>query len=181
MKTAIVVGHTTGADKGAYSNYLKLSEQPFNAMVAAALKKLGPERYDVYTHNLQNYYEREKFLADKLNKLNYDLVIELHFNAASESANGTEVCYYYASNKGKTAAQFIAAGMSVAYDTKLRGDKGARALVNKNDRGYWFVYLPKAPAIILEPFFGSNPESLKFADVERYACELDHILKGLKL
>jgi N-acetylmuramoyl-L-alanine amidase len=181
MKIAIVVGHTTGADKGAYSAYLKQSEQPFNNAVAQALKCLAPQSYDVYTHSLQSYYEREKLLADKINKQAYDLVLELHFNAASPAANGTEVCYFFNSAKGKKAAQYIAAGLSLAYDTTLRGDKGARALVNKNDRGYWFIYLPKAPAIIIEPFFGSNPEALKFADVGRYASELHHILQGLKL
>lgn len=181
LKIALVVGHTTGADKGAYSPYLKSAEQPFNLEVANKLRTLAPAMYDVYTHNLQSYYEREKFLASRLNAKAYDLVIELHFNAASPAANGTECCYYFNSSKGKKAAQTIAAGLSYHFDTTLRGDRGARALTNKNDRGYWFVYLPKAPAIILEPFFGSNPESTKFANTDLYAQELHTILSNLTL
>lgn len=181
MKVAVIVGHTIGADKGAYSAYLKKSEQPYNTEVANALKACAPNMYDVYTHKLQSYYERQKFIAGVLNKQNYDLVIELHFNAASPAANGTECLYYFSSTKGKKAAQTIAAGLAYTFDTTVRGDKGARALSNKDDRGYWFVYLPKAPAIIVEPFFGSNPEALKFADTSLYASELHNIISNLKL
>lgn len=181
MKVAVVVGHTTGADKGAFSKFLKSSEQPFNKMVADELKALAPHTYDVYVHQLQSYYDRQKVMAAKLNLQNYDLIIELHFNAAdSETANGTEACYYYASRKGKDAAQHISIGLAMAYGTKLRS-AGAKALVNKNDRGYWFTYLPKAPAIIVEPFFGTNPESEKFADVAKYAKELHHLISNLTL
>lgn len=181
LKVAVVVGHTTGADKGAYSPYLNSSEQPFNLKVANALRDIDPSSYDVYQHSLQSYYDREKVLADKVNKGNYDLVVELHFNAASPAANGTECCYYFNSKKGKLAASTIAAGISYHYGTALRGDNGARALVNKNDRGYWFVYLPKAPAVIIEPFFGSNPEATKFADVNQYAQVLHNVIKPLAL
>lgn len=181
MKVAVIVGHTIGADKGAYSTYLKKSEQPYNLEVANALKACAPDKYDVFTHKLQSYYDRQKFMADVLNKGKYDLVIELHFNAASPAANGTECLYYFGSAKGKKAAQTIAQGLAYAFDTSLRGDKGGRALANKADRGYWFVYLPKAPAVIIEPFFGSNPEADKFKDVGLYASELHNILQNLKL
>lgn len=181
LKVAIVVGHTVGADKGAFSPFLNKSEQPYNTELANALHALAPGMYDVYTHKLQSYYDRQKFMADVLNKKAYDLVIELHFNAASPAANGTECLYYFASVKGKKAAQTIAAGIAYCFDTTLRGDKGARALTNKNDRGYWALYLPKAPAIIYEPFFGSNAEAKKFADVGLHAAELHNIIKNLQL
>lgn len=180
IKIAIVVGHTPKGDQGAYSPHLQKSEQPFNLGVAAnALKELAPNTYDVYTHTIQGYYERQKALATLLNGKAYDLVIELHFNAASPLANGTECLYWFASKKGKEYAQAISAGIAKEYGTTIRGDKGARALVNKEDRGYWFTYLPKAPAVIVEPFFGSNEEALKFKDEKRYACVLHNILMGL--
>lgn len=181
MKIALVVGHTNGADKGAFSPYLKQSEQPYNHALAQALKSCAPSQYDVYTHNLQNYYDRQKFMAGLLNKQKYDLVLELHFNAASPAANGTECLYYFASAKGKLVAQKLAQGISYAFDTTLRGDAGARALTNKNDRGYWAVYLPKAVAVIYEPFFGSNVEALKFKDVALHASEMHSIIQNLKI
>ena len=82
----------------------------------------------------------------------------------------------YVSKKGKEYAQAISEGIAKEYDTTIRGDKGARALVNREDRGYWFTYLMKAPAVIVEPFFGSNEEALKFKDEKQYACALHNIL-----
>lgn len=177
-KYAIIVGHTNGGDKGAHSTHLGKSEQPYNLEVANALKALDPNKYDVYTHDLQTYYTRQKALAAKLNAKNYEAVIELHFNAAQPSTNGTESLHYFASKKGKQLAQELSAAVVKEYGTTLRGDKGTRALVNKEDRGYWFVYLPKATAVIFEPFFGSNAEALKFADPKRLACVINNVLKS---
>lgn len=174
-KYAIIVGHTNGGDKGAYSTHLGKSEQPYNLEVANALKALDPTKYDVYTHDAQDYHKRQTALAAKLNAKDYEAVIELHFNAASPLANGTEALYYFASKKGKQLAQDLSAAVVKDYGTTLRG---AKPLVNRNDRGYWFVYLPKATAVILEPFFGSNAEALKFADPKRLAHIINNVLKS---
>lgn len=182
-KIALVVGHTERGDKGAYSDYLKSTEFDFWIDVAKRIKELGKSSkidvYDVFTHTEQNYYNRQKNLANKVNQKDYDYVIELHFNAASPSANGTECLHYFNSKKGKEASQKISQKIAKVYGTKLRGVYGAKALVNKNDRGYWFVYFPKAPAIILEPFFGSNEESLKFQDKDKLARTLHEVILSL--
>lgn len=182
MKVAIVIGHTSNGDKGAYSETLKLSEYDYNLKVANHMKELNPSVYDVYTHTIQEYYNRQKAMADKLNAKAYDLVIELHYNAASPVANGTETLYYFNSAKGKAYAESISQEIVKEFGTSIRGVNGAKALVNKNDRGYYAVYLPKATALIVEPFFGSNPsESAKFADYKKYACVLNNtITKILK-
>ena len=182
MKVAIVIGHTRNGDKGAYSETLEMSEYDYNLKVANKMKEVNPSTYDVYTHTIQGYYERQKSMADKLNSKNYDLVLELHFNAASPAANGTETLYYFNSKKGKGYAETISNDIVDNFGTKIRGANGAKALVNKNDRGFYAVYLPKAPALIVEPFFGSNiEESKKFMDFEKYACVLNNaVIKSLK-
>ena len=179
-KYALVVGHTSTKDKGAYSDNLQTTEFDYNLKVAEAIKALCPEMFDIYTHTAQDYYQRQKGLSFKLNLKDYEGVFELHFNAASPMANGTECCYYFASKKGLAIAQKIASAVMIEYNTRLRGDQGAKPLVNKKDRGYWFTYLPKAPAVIIESFFGSNAvESEKFRDINRYAKTLFNAIKNL--
>lgn len=188
-RVALVVGHTTTpkGDKGAYSDALKTSENDYWLDVALRLEKLGKVKVDIYhlfTHTIQDYYKRQKALADKINGsgIVYDAILELHFNAASPLANGTECLYWFGSKKGKQIAQQLSAHISNVYGTKLRGDKGSRALVNKSDRGYYFTYLVKYPAVITEFFFGSNrEEALKFEDRQKMACSLHSAIMNLKI
>lgn len=183
LKIALVIGHTSNGDKGAYSPYLNKSEYDYNLAVAKELKEIQAEgiEYTIYTHTIQGYNSRQTALANKLNKLGFDYVLELHFNAASPQANGTECLHYFSSKKGKHAAQTISMQISKDFGTTIRGDKGAKALINANDRGFGFVSKQKSVAVIVEPFFGSNKESEKFLDISKYACSLQNALKSLRL
>lgn len=186
-RVALVIGHTVGADKGAYSPILKTAEQPYWLDVANRIKAIGNckvDIYDVYTHSIQPYYEREKALADKINKsgIVYDAVLELHFNSASPLAHGTECLYWFGSKKGIQIAQQISNIVAKDLGMTLRGVNGSRALVNKNDRGYWFVYLQKYPAVITELFFGTNEDDCKiFENRQRVAEVLNKAILNLNL
>lgn len=167
MKVAVYIGHTPKADKGAYSEHLKLSEYDYNLKVAKELEVLDKNTYKIFSHSIQDYYSRQVAMAE--NTKNYDVVIELHFNAASKTANGTESLYYFSSKKGKELASILSKNVQKRFCTTLRGVEGTKALLNKNDRGFWFVRLSKPIAVIFEPFFGSNEESLKFQDPKQLA------------
>lgn len=176
-KIAIIPGHSKSS-KGACSCWLPC-EFDYNLQVAEELKKLNPSLYTIYTHDSYSggYYAMVKSTANQVNKVNFDLVLELHYNAASPLANGAETCYWFASKKGKEYAQKITNGLSSSFHITNRG---IRALVNKNDRGYWFTYLMKAPTVIIEPFFGTNEfDALKFQDPKKYAIVLNSILLKL--
>lgn len=178
-KIAIVVGHTNRRDKGAFSPYLLQSEQPYNLQVALQLKSLAPNLYDVHTHSVQDYYKRQTAMAAKLNVGKYRLAIELHFNAASSpTANGTYCLYWYGSKVGKHVAESISQDIAKRFKTTLRAVNGAQALVNEHDRGYWFTALTNMPAVIVEPFFGSNSEARMFMDTKEYVYVLHNCLKG---
>lgn len=181
MKVLLVVGHTKNKDKGAFSPFLNTTEFEYNKSVVEELKKLSNYcvSYEIYTHSLQDYYKRQKALADYVNQRDYDLILEFHFNSSLPTANGVECLYWFNSKKGKDTAKIFSKGISEKYGVTMRGEQGSRALVNKNDRGYYFVYLPKAVAVIIEPFFGSNEESLKFKDVKEYAKVLHNIISNL--
>lgn len=172
MKVAVYIGHTPTGDKGAYSPFLKKTEYEYNLLVANELEKLNPELYDVFSHSTQNYYKRQEKMAKNV-KGKYEVVLELHFNAAGETANGTEMLYFYSSRKGKKLAKILSKNISEKFSTKLRGEEGSKALINKNDRGYWFVKMAEPVAIIVEPFFGSNKESLKFKNPKDLADVID--------
>lgn len=81
----------------------------------------------------------------------YDLVIELHLNAASAKAEGCEVLYK--SEKGKKYAAKIQKQLA-----KLFVDRG----IKKCDNLY-MLNATKAPALILEVFFCTNPKEWKYA------------------
>jgi N-acetylmuramoyl-L-alanine amidase len=176
IRPAIVIGHAKDS-KGACSKWLP-SEFDYNSKVAEELVKLNPS-ITVYKHDSYSmgYYAMESRTANRINKNDHDLVLELHYNSASSLANGTEACYWFGSKKGKEYALKISEGLSYAFKTTNRG---VRPLVNKNDRGYWFTYLMKPPAVLIEPFFGSNEfDSLKFSNPIKYAYILNNIINIL--
>lgn len=172
---AIVVGHTKQS-KGACSPFGIPCEWDFNNKVCSYLSNVA----DIYCYNsyAKGYTGMVKENAALLNKKNYKLVIELHYNAASPLANGCEVLYYFASVKGKEYA--VEASKMISEEFKVT-NRGAKPLVKSSDRGFAAVYYPKAPAIIFEPFFGSNKEdSSKFIGKEKeYAVFIEKFINKI--
>lgn len=166
-KVAIVVGHAQDS-KGACGIDGIPCEWDYNSKVASFLTDIA----DVYFYDgyQKGYTTMVKKNAEKLNAKNYDLIIELHYNAASPSANGVETLYYFNSEKGKKAAVIFSAMVAVGFGIRNRG---IRALVNSQDRGFAAVYYTKAPTILVEPFFGSSKEDVaKFKGQEKKYADL---------
>lgn len=178
MKVGLVIGHTVaGKDKGAYSEHLKLSESEYWKKVVGVLPLFHNGCTIVcYSHSSDNsydYYQRQLSTSKAMNVQEFDFVVELHFNSASAKAHGTESLYYFESKKGKeVASAFSSAVKDVIPEMKLRGDNGTKPLVSKNDRGARFVMMQKAPAIIFEPFFGSNKEDSELFSNPKIAVEI---------
>lgn len=173
MKIAAVIGHTEKS-KGAYSKHFKLREFDFYTKVAELL-----EGVDIYTHDssISGYVTRQKATAAILNSKDYDLVIELHFNHFSDaSANGCETLYYFKSKHGKYYAELFSEVLNDYTGIKLRNG-GIKALANRRDRGFAAVFYPKAPAILIEPFFGSNKTDCeKIESIENLACIINEFI-----
>jgi N-acetylmuramoyl-L-alanine amidase len=161
-KVAIVVGHTK-LRPGAKGIDIP-AEYIYNSKVAEHLSDIC----DVYHYGSYNlgYKAMVKANANKMNKKNYDLVIELHYNAFSdEQANGCEVLYYHKNAYGKVLAAKLSEYISTPFSLKNRGVK---ALSSGKERGYWAVYYPEATALLVEPFFGTNQgDACKFKNNER--------------
>lgn len=177
MKVAIVIGHTEQA-KGATSPVVE-QEWDYNKKVAEQLVLLNPKRYKVFYHKQvgkYDYYKQQVATMTLVNKEDFDLVIELHYNSFNAVSNGTETLYYKGSKKGEKYAEIFTKVITEDFGTKNRGNKG----ITKGTNGYWALALPKAPALILEPFFGSNPlESDKFKDHKKYAQSINKAVNML--
>lgn len=174
---AIVIGHTK-ISPGACSPFGIDCEHKFNKEVASHLACIA----DIYEYDSYNlgYTSMVKRNAAKLNKKNYKLVIELHYNAASPQANGTECLYYFANKKGKELSELFCKRFCEEFHTTNRG---AKALVSNKDRGFAAVYYPKATTIMLEPFFGSNKgdvQKIKY-NIKDYADMITNFIEESRM
>lgn len=161
MKIALTVGHSllkngnyTSADGKAYGgcNEYKWCKA-FSKQVASALKKNGhtvkrivcPEKK--FTSSIQE----KTYKLNKINSGNYDLVIELHLNAAPPSAKGTEVLYK--SSAGKNYAEKVQKQLASVF-----ADRGIKLRDN-----LYILNGTKPPAILVETFFCTNKNDYKKA------------------
>lgn len=164
-KILLVPGHCITGDMGAFSSYLGQTEQPYNKSVANILKCRYNEDYDVYEHSIQGYNSRQNELAKFENQRNYKAVVELHFNAsAHHTAQGSEVLFFYKSTQGRKYAEIVLDEIVREFGLRNRGVKGI-----SSGNGYGFLSKTKAPAILVEPFFGDEPKCVAFSNIERYA------------
>ena len=157
-KVAICVGHSRNGDKGAQSMG-GVSEWDWNSTVASMLKTelddSGIECFIVDHYEGGTYGAAMTWAGDHLRSKGATLAIELHFNAASSSAKGYEYLYWHSSKEGqKLADSFISAQKNLNTPSPSRGAKPA----DGGDRGSGFLSKTPCPAIICEPFFGSNAD-----------------------
>lgn len=161
MKIAFVIGHDK-TSPGAYSTFLGKSEYIYNSEVATYLSTIG----DIYKRPLGGGYATQmKNLANEINGKGYDLVLELHFNSFNKEANGCEAVIYRGNDYTGLLGESYCDAICKEYGTVNRGVKER----NKHERGGLFLSLMDADAMILEPFFGDHPESLKFENEGKYA------------
>lgn len=164
MKVALIIGHNQRS-KGAYSQIVG-SEYDYWKRIAEKIKTEIPEMVDVYERKPNKFYvpEMEEVLKE-LNKNDYKTCLELHFNSSTNSqANGCECLVYYKNNKAKELATNFMARLQNIFGSKIRGNHGIIEIQDSKVRGGYGICNSKDTYILVEPFFGSNPdESLKFS------------------
>ena len=109
--------------------------------------------YAVYPRS--SYGGAMAWLARQLRTDGATAAVELHFNSAHPAAKGYEYLHWSTSTRGKALAAAIhAAHKAVMGDNQAdRGVKGK----GRGSRGSGFLRATHCPAVIAEPFFGSNP------------------------
>lgn len=162
MKLGIIIGHTRKA-KGAYSKTLGQSEYEYNSELAELMvKHSGTFGIDVLIETrdvggIAGAYAR-------MLKRKPAAIIELHFNAATALATGTETLYADSKDMAGVREVILAKMVNDAM-VKALGlkDRGIKKLM-PGGRGYGNVAQTKnIPSILIEPFFGSNAKDSRSA------------------
>jgi N-acetylmuramoyl-L-alanine amidase len=178
-RVALIIGHDA-ADEGAVRCTDGVQEYSWNKDLANRIWKLDPQMFEIfhidpslgYSASIRDVYER-------VDAWGCDLSIELHFNAAaSGSATGTET--FSSGSRGSLKfAQAIHGAMVEALELRDRGVKIRNR--KKKGRGYLSLVSGHAPAVLIEPYFGSNPSDCRRADErkQQLAEAIHEAVRGL--
>ena len=166
---AIVIGHRAGAQ--GTTNVDGVSEWHWNgplaALVVSELLDRGIDARLVYRPDHPGGYAEQ---AAQLNLMRPPLagIVELHFNSVtSPRATGTETLCHPCSTRGGTLAEAVQRHMVACLGLRDRGVKGT--LTNASGVELLTITRTKAPAIIVESHFGSNPHDAEVATARRPA------------
>jgi N-acetylmuramoyl-L-alanine amidase len=181
---AVCVGHSRRNDNGAV-NTDGASEYKYNALVgvvvAEQLRRMGHTPHLIAEYGGNSYGSAMTWVAAKVKELKADVAVELHFNSAvSKKATGHEWLYWLTSRKGKLLAESFQRSFVEAFPDRV--DRGLKAK-DQNSRGAGFLSKTHCPAIICEPFFGSNEEETEYFSrrVDQlgvsYASAIDRFLR----
>lgn len=160
---AICVGHSRAKDKGAV-NVLGIYEWHFNKpladRVAELIRDSGQMASVISHYNGNSYGSAMVDVGKQLKTICADVAVELHFNSASSTtATGFEFLCWHSSERSNA----LATSMQKAFHKTFpdQRDRGVK-LITPADRGGRFLQETHCPAVICEPFFGSNPKDTAF-------------------
>lgn len=158
MKLAIVVGHNI-RQPGAVRRDTGEAEYHWNNRIAMMIEDVvgdgdfpGIQAKTFYRRYMGSYSREIRAVYAEVDDWGADMSLELHFNSVENPrANGCEML----SSGSKRSLELAGALQETIAALFGVGDRGVRVL-RPNDNGYGALHAGKAPAVILEPFFGSN-------------------------
>lgn len=159
MKLAVVVGHNA-ISQGAVS-VDGTSEFIWNSQLAELIKDISPREVEIFYRVHGGGYSREiDRVYAQVDKYSPDVSVELHFNgSASASASG---CLTLSS--GSSGSLRLAQNIQQETLRVLQNRNRGVEVRQKSDRGGRSLWAGKAPAVMTEPFFGSNAEDWRRAN-----------------
>lgn len=165
-KIAIVVGHNSRA-QGAVRVTDGRTEFDWNSELAGLIRDHDPENILIFKRVRGGGYSREiDRVYAEVDKSGAACSVELHFNGSSNpKANG-----------GMTLSSGTAGSMMLAravqkHSVAVLGVRDRGVLVRgRHDRGGRSLWQGRAPAILTEPYFGSNAQEC--ATAQQYMDEL---------
>jgi N-acetylmuramoyl-L-alanine amidase len=158
---ALCIGHSrkiAGRIEGGAVSVGKVNEHTYNLDLAKRIQRwlsdFDIDSFLVSEYEGNGYTAAQKWLAGQLKAKGATLAIELHFNSADyPTATGHEWLFWASSSKGRLLAKELDAMMLQMFpDFRQRGIKP----IGGDERGGAFLRLTHCPAVISEPFFGSN-------------------------
>lgn len=180
MKLAIVVGHNS-VKQGAVRKDTGETEFQFNTRLASRIRdraeSAGLDVKVFFRQDGLGYRAELQKVYSEVDAWGADGSIELHFNSFhKDSATGTETL-----SSGTPLSMRLATEVQSAMVHEL-GLKD-RGIITKarDERGGGSLYSGKAPAILIEPFFGSNEHGTAATDTSQEMNELAWaILRGAR-
>jgi N-acetylmuramoyl-L-alanine amidase len=169
---ALCIGHSRRGDRGAV-NTKGISEHAFNLPLAERVCELLEARSHeckiFSSYDADDYVSAMAWVAKAVGAWRADAAVEFHFNSASPSAEGYEYLFWGSSQRSEKLAQCFALTHKQAFpQSKFRGIKPCDSL----SRGAGFLRKTPCPAVILEPFFGSNPK-----ETDTYGSSLETLAR----
>jgi N-acetylmuramoyl-L-alanine amidase len=161
-KIAIVIGHNAKSGGAVLAVEPTTNECAYWSIWGKALAEYSDDnvQFEIFNRLPSISYKDEiKEVYGRVDAWGADLSIELHFNAANTAAKGAETLSSGSDGSMKLATiiQNRTAELLGLSEKENRGIK----VVSKEQRGGPSVHYGQAPAVLLEPFFGSNPEDYK--------------------
>jgi N-acetylmuramoyl-L-alanine amidase len=101
------------------------------------------------------YSSAMRWLAGHLKEAGATAAIELHFNSATPTARGHEWLYWHSSPSSRLLAEELDTSTQMQLPPDILPARGPKPR-NSKSRGAEFLRLTHCPAVIAEPFFGSN-------------------------
>jgi N-acetylmuramoyl-L-alanine amidase len=152
MKIAIVIGHNS-ASQGAVRVTDKRSEYDWNGQLAELIRAHDPASVRVFKRTSAGGYSAEiDRVYAEVDAWGADCSIELHFNASGTASAAGGETLSSGSTKSLALANGVRAAVRAALGNKDRGVK----VVSRTDRGGRSLWQGRAPAVLAEPYFGSN-------------------------
>lgn len=141
-----------------------MNEWHYNRVVGSHAAKILNDRgipaICIDRYLASSYTPAIRQLARDLREAGAVCAVELHFNSATPSARGNEWHYWHSSVRGRALAKSI--------DTRFNewlpesASRGIKPVRSQKARGGTFLRLTHCPALIAEPFFGSNVQEWEF-------------------
>ena len=169
LHIAVVVGHNSNPkERGAFAPQpIGLSEWEFNDKLAREMQALAATqtpslKLSVVYRTAEagaGYSEETRRAYAEVDALKADASIELHFNAASSAS----ARYALVLSSGSAKSLALAKAFDTAFERAFPGKPSKIWNHRKGEvkRGAKSLIAGKPPAVLLEPFFASNPTSLK--------------------
>ena len=167
-RIALVVGHNSKA-RGAVRITDGVTEYEWNGLLAREIAVLNPARYRIFRRYPGLGYAAEiSRVYQEVDDWGASASIELHFNAGRGGATGTETLTS-GTPKSLRLASLLQSSMVVSLELRNRG------LVKRgrHERGGLSLWAGRAPAALIEPYFGSNSKDCAAADMIQLARAID--------
>lgn len=138
----------------------KMNEHTYNLDLAKRIQRwlsdFDIDSFIISEYEGNGYTAAQRWLAGQLKAKGATAALELHFNSAdSPAATGHEWLFWASSKNGRLLAKELdSMALEMFPDFRQRGIKP----IGGDERGGAFLRLTHCPAVIAEPFFGSNPD-----------------------